>query len=539
MSANMLQALPAQGSGKGHASDRARARLDAYRLVLQVQIRDCGSEVADGIALAEARGWPEVVRILLYVDLVRAWVGAPEERDGTIQRLHDRAALDGDMVLLASALASRAEYQYVLASASAREQANRDLARAVALLEVAEGGALERATAYIDCGLAYSQRELWELEDEMYARANALLPECEEPLLDRALSLNWTVHHVNAACSLREMGEHNELRQLRLRLADRVEPSAESVHMDGFAVEERVARHLLARLVGDQPVEESVTIDEALTTERHPCEGPEHGMLRLADALQAAEEADWDEVMAQTATAVLLFDGDVGPPVIAMTLRLATQADIAKGSAGAVSAMAYGDWSARRRWDARLQLLAAARALLEAEQLRVERDEHAHQAHVDELTGLANRRGYTRHVERMRAHDGQAQMSVLVVDIDSFKAVNDTFGHAVGDAVLVQVAGVLSSGIRPADLVARLGGDEFVVLLDRMDAKAAKRRAAEMMQNLAFVDWSDLAADLDVTISIGVAAGFSNDPQPFLVRADEALYRSKSRGGGGITLADD
>ena len=129
-------------------------------------------------------------------------------------------------------------------------------------------------------------------------------------------------------------------------------------------------------------------------------------------------------------------------------------------------------------------------------------------------------------------------MAVLVVDIDAFKAVNDTFGHLVGDAVLIQVAGVLSKGIRPTDLVARLGGDEFVVLLAGLDAESAQRRAADMMERLRLVEWRELAADLDVTISIGVAAGPGNDPQPYLVCADEALYRSKGSGGGDITLAE-
>ena len=278
-------------------------------------------------------------------------------------------------------------------------------------------------------------------------------------------------------------------------------------------------------------------LDQALTTAQHPYVQPEHGKLRLADALLAAEREDWDEVAVQTTTAILLFGDAVGAPVIAMTLRLGTQAEIAKRSGGAVSGLAYGDWSARRRWDARLQLLSAARAGLETEQLRVDRDEHARQAHVDELTGLANRRGYSRHTALLRARPSSGPTAALVVDVDAFKAVNDTFGHAVGDAVLVRVAHVLSTGIRQADLVARLGGDEFVVLLDGLDAESAERRASDISHGLALIDWSVLAPGLHVTISIGVAAGQSNDPQGFLERADQALYRSKSRGGGNITLA--
>ena len=537
MSVDVRTPLTPQQMAAEHA-ERTLARLEAHRLVQQVQVRDTGVEVAERLAVAESRSWPEVARVLLYADLVHEWTSGRVDLDARIRRLHDRAERDGDSVMLAAALASRSEYRYASASASTREQANKDLARAVAILDVAEGGALELGTAFIDCGLGYSQRELWELEERMYDRAAAVLPSCEEPLLDRALSLNRASLRVNQACSLREMGEHAELAALASGAPpDTVDSAAADPAADVFGVEERVAKHLLARLLSAEPTEQSADLDLALTTARHPSAAPEHGRLRLADALLAAQRGDWAEVAVQTATAMLLFGDSVCPPVIAMTLRLATQAEIAKRSGGDPSGLAYGDWSARRRWDARLQLLSAARAGLETEQLRVERDEHARQAHVDELTGLANRRGYSRHTARLRARTESEPAAALVVDVDAFKAVNDTFGHAVGDAVLVQVAHVLSTGIRQADLVARLGGDEFVVMLDGLDAGSAQRRATDIAQRLATTDWSVLAADLHVTISIGVAAGMSDDPQTFLERADEALYRGKSRGGANITLA--
>ena len=191
-------------------AERVLARLEAHRLVQQVQVRDTGDEVAERLVVAESRGWSEVARVLMYADLVQVWIRGRVELDDKIMALHDRAERDGDLVMLAAALASRSEYWYASASASARERANRDLARAVAILEVAEGAALERGTAYIDCGLAYAQRELWELEEQMYDRAAAVLPSCEEPLLDRALSLNRALLSVHQACSLREMGEQDE-----------------------------------------------------------------------------------------------------------------------------------------------------------------------------------------------------------------------------------------------------------------------------------------------------------------------------------------
>lgn len=540
MSAHTVQRVGPDATAVA-APDRVRARLEAHRMVQRVQLSDTGDEVAELIAVAESNCWSEVVRVLLYADLVKAWVTDSDDREAVIQRLLDRAAADDDQVLLASGLASHAEYRYASATASVRERANRDLARAAALLEAGGGGALERGTAYIDCGLAYGQRELWELEEEMYDRASAATVACEEPLLVPALALNRAHVHVHTACSLRELGDEEGLRRLRERVAaaaaDGTSTGAARAP-DVFAVGTRVVRQLLSRLFDEEPAEESATLDRALTAAGTPTELADHGTLRLADALHAAALKHWDEVARQAAAALPLLADVVGPSLVALTLRIATQADCERGTGGAERAMAYCDWSVRRRWDARLQLLAAARASLEAEQLRVERDEHARQAHVDELTGLANRRGYTRHTERLRDNGGCETLSILVVDIDSFKAVNDEFGHTVGDAVLVQVAQVLARGSRPDDLVARVGGDEFLMLLDGIDAEAARRRAAELVAGLAQVDWSSLAPGLDVGISIGIAAGVGDDPQTFLLRADEALYRAKRQGGGGVSLAD-
>ena len=128
-------------------------------------------------------------------------------------------------------------------------------------------------------------------------------------------------------------------------------------------------------------------------------------------------------------------------------------------------------------------------------------------------------------------------LAVLVVDVDAFKSVNDRFGHPVGDGVLVKVAEVFASGTRSRDLVARLGGDEFVVLLDGLAADAARRRATDMLERLGRVDWADLADGLDVSISIGLARGSYADPGPLFDRADRALYETKRRGGGGVTVA--
>jgi diguanylate cyclase (GGDEF)-like protein len=129
----------------------------------------------------------------------------------------------------------------------------------------------------------------------------------------------------------------------------------------------------------------------------------------------------------------------------------------------------------------------------------------------------------------------QHQLAALLVDVDDFKAVNDSHGHAVGDEVLQRVALTLASGIRAGDLVARLGGDEFVALLDGLDADAAYRRAADLLERLATEPWGSVAPGLDLAVSIGVSAGEpGDDPEQLVRRADAALYVAKARGGGRV-----
>jgi diguanylate cyclase (GGDEF)-like protein len=182
-----------------------------------------------------------------------------------------------------------------------------------------------------------------------------------------------------------------------------------------------------------------------------------------------------------------------------------------------------------------MQMVGSARANLQTEQLRVERDRHARAALADELTGVANRRGYSLHLQGLRR--AKHQLAALLVDIDDFKDVNDNHGHAVGDEVLARVAHTLASGIRSGDLVARLGGDEFVALLDDLDADAAYRRADDLLQRLAAEPWAALAPGLTLAVSIGVAAGApGDDPEQLVRRADTALYAAKARGGGRVEV---
>ncbi len=154
-------------------------------------------------------------------------------------------------------------------------------------------------------------------------------------------------------------------------------------------------------------------------------------------------------------------------------------------------------------------------------------------ARHDSLTGLANRRQFGERLELALARRQREQrpMALLYFDIDRFKKINDTLGHAAGDAVLIEFARRLQGNLRESDLAARLGGDEFVVIVEDLDspeaAESIARNLVAAFQPPFIVD----ATELQVTTSIGVAIAVRGaDAETLMHSADEALYQAKAAG---------
>lgn len=161
---------------------------------------------------------------------------------------------------------------------------------------------------------------------------------------------------------------------------------------------------------------------------------------------------------------------------------------------------------------------------------------------TDSLTGLYNRRYLHAHlgnIMRRSAENGRP-VSVLAIDIDHFKEVNDTYGHAAGDRVLTEFASRMMRHVRGVDLIARVGGEEFVVVLPECDARIAAEVAERVRGKLAEqpvpVDDDQTVA---VTVSIGCATayGAGESGEALLKRADDALYRAKNTGRNRVELA--
>ncbi len=167
-------------------------------------------------------------------------------------------------------------------------------------------------------------------------------------------------------------------------------------------------------------------------------------------------------------------------------------------------------------------------------QLSSLKEELRHQAFHDPLTGLANRALFTDHVERhLRDTTGEMPV-VLFVDVDDFKLVNDSFGHATGDALLVKIAERLRGCVRADDLAARLGGDEFGILLLDDPQLSRAERIAERIISTVQAPFSINGRELRVGASVGIATGRggAEAPQELLRNADMAMYTAKSRGKG-------
>jgi two-component system cell cycle response regulator len=157
---------------------------------------------------------------------------------------------------------------------------------------------------------------------------------------------------------------------------------------------------------------------------------------------------------------------------------------------------------------------------------------------IDPLSGLYNQRYLMRHLRGLLDGSKNRDLALLMIDVDHFKAVNDDYGHAIGDKALRGVADVLRANTRVLDSVARYGGEEFVVVMPGAgldDAVQAAERLRTAIEDTVF-SW-DVGVRSRLTISIGVACNSSDSPEALLHAADLALYAAKRAGRNQVQAA--
>lgn len=151
-------------------------------------------------------------------------------------------------------------------------------------------------------------------------------------------------------------------------------------------------------------------------------------------------------------------------------------------------------------------------------------------SNTDKLTGIPNRRFFQEKLEEQIEcyRKEQKTFSLLIIDIDHFKKVNDTYGHQIGDIVLVKLANILKNQARPEDIPARFGGEEFTIILPNTDVEEAIAIAQNIIQKVELAEWKETGS---LTISIGAATFTKKDTEESIVKnADQALYSSKETG---------
>jgi two-component system cell cycle response regulator len=190
--------------------------------------------------------------------------------------------------------------------------------------------------------------------------------------------------------------------------------------------------------------------------------------------------------------------------------------------------------------------LTVAKIIKEKEELRRRLEETNKQleqmAATDALTGVYNRRHFGRVLEQLfaEAQRFDKELACVMIDLDGYKQLNDTFGHQVGDQLLVMAGKVIAASMRKMDIAARYGGDEFVLLLPQGTPEEAMHAASRIREEFYAASATLLKRKEGVTMSIGVASlkqSTSTNADQLVAHADKALYQSKAHGRNRVTIA--
>lgn len=524
-------------SAQGDAHNDARAEL----AVLEVDAR--------------RQGWPEV-ELLAAAGQSLCDVLCPQDPAALERELHElvaRAQALGVPALLGLALGLRA-----VGAAGRQDSATllADAGRAVALADDENARAVDRCMVLVVCAAAYNTLSLWEMVDELFDRATALAPACEEPLQEPAVAVNRVLLRLEWATALFELDRQGEaLDQLQrateaVRVALRTENLPRPWRRDVQVCQDLLAFVLRAHAAGDGTGNTSSWDGQLAVLDGHRDALVAAGdveVLPLLDALVALSLLRVGR--RRQALALVARPAPGSSSSGARTFQSWVRARVLEGAAPDEALTAqreYGLLVSQLRWSARQGVLAAARSKIAGERLSAEHAVLARDVLLDPLTGLSNRRPFDDWLVRVPVRERTT--ALLLVDLDSFKTVNDEHGHAVGDDVLRRVGLLIAAHVRPGDLALRLGGDEFAVVLEedhdrspgqsQGDPETMRRtalaRAEAVQEAVVLTDWSRLAHGLSVRVSVGVAVSRLGPQWPGAAdrlyrAADAELYAAKVR----------
>jgi diguanylate cyclase len=262
----------------------------------------------------------------------------------------------------------------------------------------------------------------------------------------------------------------------------------------------------------------------------------------LAAAMIARSNGDLDLAAAHLHGALDAEDPTMSGVWHAVALReladVEGAADQASCPTSTTTALRLATMMAARLWDERERRLESIEVQLKLTDLAAE-NRDAHQASLeDPLTGLGNRRRLDTALDDLTRNRPAGAISMIFVDIDDFKAVNDNLSHGVGDLALVDLAGLLSHHCRGDDVVVRYGGDEFVLVLREVPVQAAATIAERIRRSVLSHEWNRIHPALRIRVSVGVAEHrVGMDFRDVVKAADRAVYASKTAGRNRVSIA--
>jgi diguanylate cyclase (GGDEF)-like protein len=522
----------------GYLDDAHAAGVQrAYDLVGLAQGQDVDAEIGAAEDEAAARGWTDV-RLLLKWARTMAARDTGLDNAEYLRAMLDLAETTGETALLALALATAAARRNNLKRAlDVTESTATPLVRAVALLDEGSGPVVHRAAALIEVGVAAQELGFWELAVEYYDRAEQDLDGADDPRLAETVLLQRRVLSYNRAEVVLDWSSA----QAMIGSWDAAALNAGAAVAGGLAaidegwpasweMEHRAHLYLLAALAGRSPADEA---EFALPPGEASTGVSPAAVVALGESIGAARAADH----AGAARLAVGLAGRLGWATPQGT-RLLCMSIAARQPGTPAAVAAYADELALLRWNARLDQVAGLRDAIDVERQRRDHEQLRQQVLVDELTGLANRRGYRAYLSALlvpgATPEEPEEYAVMMVDVDHFKQVNDRFGHDVGDLVLARISRVLAAHVRSMDLAARLGGDEFVVVLTGVSPHHPEKRAQQIIDAVREQAWDELAPGLTVSISIGVHRGGVQELPTLLADADRNLYHAKNNGRGRV-----
>lgn len=435
---------------------------------------------------------------------------------------------------LSIALSFRASQQMLLAETDPEsydlESILHDLAAAEAGLsdEVSEGFVL--STAHTGIGRAYQDLRLYELARPHYQAAFdvAISPDLHVAL-DTAVTsqLDLAEMHLNWSVELHRIRDNAGGQEMSAIAAEHAARALEYARTGGTEVYAPDAELLAA--CADSDGEDHERVVDRIRVGLQAVEGRDKRAFALPFLAGALERAGQHAQALEVAEQACNGLPDNASWLLASAACHTHATLLARSESDAARAgLTYGDLLAKTMWRQRLRTLHNARSMQFLERVTLERDRVHLLAHTDALTGIGNRRAFDALVAELgqgRPELGAREATVILVDVDGLKAVNDAGGHEAGDRALQAVARALSGQVRPEDLVARIGGDEFVVVVIGLSAEDAGGLTTRM------VDAVSLVLGSEVTVSVGASTGAASEVGSGVLRAaDRAMYAAK-RGG--------